>query len=433
MLTVALHYETGYLAFVPLLVWPFLVPSDLWRRLGRAVALGAAAALASAWVIVPVLAQSHWAARNQVLEGTGLENGYGARQMLWWLVTGNLYDNDRFPAGVHVYLSRRHRAGARRHRRLHCALAHLGRRPRPRDDLGGHAGDVVRAHDVRVLLRRSSPAAATSSSAASRWACSCRASCWPASRSSSWAASSCAARWPCSPRIAAAGPPGRPAGASSPGCASSRWSWCSSRPGATSTPTTATTRPTSACRPRPTRNRGPQIDRLLDYVRAHPMGRVYAGSPTNWGEDFVGGRGAGLQVPGEQGHRRGRLHAAHGLADDRPRVLLRREQPGRLPALRHRLPHPPLRHGVAGGGRQGRLLGGLLPLGAPPRRVHPRLRHHRRAHGHPGRRRLAERDPAASRRSSTSSATSPSPSTGRRRPRRPRPTRRDCRDRRGVS
>jgi len=104
MLTVALHYETGYLAFVPLVVWPFIVPSDLWRRLGRAAALGAAAALASAWVIVPVLQQSHWAARNQILEGTPLENGYGARQMLWWLVTGNLYDNDRFPAGFHVFL-----------------------------------------------------------------------------------------------------------------------------------------------------------------------------------------------------------------------------------------------------------------------------------------------------------------------------------------
>ena len=24
--------------------------------------------------------------------------------MLWWLVTGNLYDNDRFVAGFHVYL-----------------------------------------------------------------------------------------------------------------------------------------------------------------------------------------------------------------------------------------------------------------------------------------------------------------------------------------
>ncbi len=97
MVTIALHYETGYLAFVPLVVWPFLVPSDLWRRLGRAVVVGGAAFLASAWVVVPVLVQSHWAAKNQVLEGTGLENGYGARQVLDWLVTGRLYDDGRFP------------------------------------------------------------------------------------------------------------------------------------------------------------------------------------------------------------------------------------------------------------------------------------------------------------------------------------------------
>ena len=102
MLTVALHYETGYLAFVPLVVWPFIAPSDLWRRIGRAVALGAAAVLASAWVIVPLLAQSHWAARNQVLEGTGLENGYGAGQMLSWLLTGNLYDNGHSPSWLPV-------------------------------------------------------------------------------------------------------------------------------------------------------------------------------------------------------------------------------------------------------------------------------------------------------------------------------------------
>jgi len=96
MLTVALHYETGYLAFVPLVVWPFLVPSDLWRRLGRAIVLGAAAVAASAWVIVPLLDQSHWAARNQVLGGTGLENGYGAGQMLSWLFSGQLYDEGRW-------------------------------------------------------------------------------------------------------------------------------------------------------------------------------------------------------------------------------------------------------------------------------------------------------------------------------------------------
>ena len=33
----------------------------------------------------------------------------------------------------------------------------------------------------------------------------------------------------------------------------------------------------------------PQIDQLLAYVRAHPKGRVYAGSPTNWGQNFTVG------------------------------------------------------------------------------------------------------------------------------------------------
>jgi hypothetical protein len=33
----------------------------------------------------------------------------------------------------------------------------------------------------------------------------------------------------------------------------------------------------------------PQIDRLLAYVKAHPRGRVYAGSPSNWGQEFLVG------------------------------------------------------------------------------------------------------------------------------------------------
>ncbi len=85
----------------------------------------------------------------------------------------------------------------------------------------------------------------------------------------------------------------------------------------------------------------PQIDSLLAYVRDHPRGRVYAGSPTNWGHELPRRRRPGLQVPREQGRRRGRVHAADGVADDRSRVLLRRDQPGRLPALRHRVhDHP---------------------------------------------------------------------------------------------
>lgn len=103
MLTVGLHFETGYLAFVAVIVFPFLVPSDLRRRLVRAVLVGASALLASAWVIVPVLQQSHWAARNQVLEGTGLENGYGARQLLDWLVRGQLFDSNHWIAVITIF------------------------------------------------------------------------------------------------------------------------------------------------------------------------------------------------------------------------------------------------------------------------------------------------------------------------------------------
>ena len=33
----------------------------------------------------------------------------------------------------------------------------------------------------------------------------------------------------------------------------------------------------------------PQINALLAYVKAHPRGRVYAGAPTNWGNDFLVG------------------------------------------------------------------------------------------------------------------------------------------------
>ena len=146
MVTIALHYETGYLAVVPLVVWPFLVPSDLWRRLGRAVVVGAASFLASAWVVVPVLVQSHWAAKNQVLEGTGLENGYGARQILHWLFTGRMYDDGRFPV-VTILLAVGIAVCIARWRSQH-------RRPRPGHHLVRHAPHDLRAHDLRRAVRR---------------------------------------------------------------------------------------------------------------------------------------------------------------------------------------------------------------------------------------------------------------------------------------
>ncbi len=96
-LTMALHFETGYLAVIPIAIFPFLTPSDLRARVWRAGAVAAGALLASAWVTVPLLAQSRWAATNEILRHTPLENGYGAKQVMSWLVTGQLFDAHRFP------------------------------------------------------------------------------------------------------------------------------------------------------------------------------------------------------------------------------------------------------------------------------------------------------------------------------------------------
>ncbi len=96
-LTVALHFETGYLALIPLLLWPFVAGAPLARRIRRAtVALGGAL-LASAWVIVPLLAQRGWAAENEILRRTPLANGYGAERVVGWLVSGQLLDHGRLP------------------------------------------------------------------------------------------------------------------------------------------------------------------------------------------------------------------------------------------------------------------------------------------------------------------------------------------------
>jgi hypothetical protein len=96
-LTVALHFETGYLALSVLVVWPFVAGRPLVVRLRRAGVLVAGSLLASAWVIVPLVEQRRWAAVNEVFQGTQLVNGYGARQVLDWLVSGQLLDHGRLP------------------------------------------------------------------------------------------------------------------------------------------------------------------------------------------------------------------------------------------------------------------------------------------------------------------------------------------------
>ncbi len=96
-LTVMLHFETGYLALIPLAFFPLLAPSALGPRIRRALVVAAGTLAATAWVTVPLLLSARWASINDVLRGTALENGYGAGKVLGWLVSGQLMDAGRFP------------------------------------------------------------------------------------------------------------------------------------------------------------------------------------------------------------------------------------------------------------------------------------------------------------------------------------------------
>ncbi len=280
MVTVALHYETGYLAFVPLVVWPFITPSDAWRRLGRSIILGAAALLASAWVIVPLLDQSHWAARNQVLEGTGLENGYGAGQMLSWLFTGNLYDNGRWPIvtvlvgvgiGVSIWRWRSHMAGrALLTIWVVTLLMSFGRTTFGAlyDIVPGSSDVFIRRFQMGVQLS-GILLAGIGIVFLGRLLRDGVLRLLPEERRG-WAAE----------------PAGR--GIIAGLCIvalvlvlAPAWNAMDSYDSHNTT--------NIGFQAASDQQEEPNIDQLLDYVRAHPRGRVYAGQPTNWGNDFVVG------------------------------------------------------------------------------------------------------------------------------------------------
>ncbi len=96
-LTAALHFETGYSALGAVILFPFLIPSKLGERLKNAAIVLLGALVATSWITIPLLVNARWAAINSALIKTGLVRGYGARQDLRWLFTGQLFDDGRFP------------------------------------------------------------------------------------------------------------------------------------------------------------------------------------------------------------------------------------------------------------------------------------------------------------------------------------------------
>ena len=281
MLTVGLHFETGYLAFVPIVIWPFLVPSDLWRRLVRAVLVGGGAFLASAWVIIPLLDQSHWAARNQILQRTGLENGYGARHFSWMLVTGRIFDAIHWFPVITIFVGVGLVVCAVRWRTFLAGRALLtifvvtllmtfGRTT-------FHGLYSILPGSSDIFIRRFQIGVQFSGIliAGIGFVFVGRALVDAVSR-----------RLPEVRRRRLAQPAGQALLAGI--CVVSLLMVLA--PAWTSTDTYNRGNATNvSLQAESDRQELPHLDQLLDYVRAHPRGRVYAGAPTNWGMDFTVG------------------------------------------------------------------------------------------------------------------------------------------------
>ncbi|MGH2590479.1 MAG: DUF6541 family protein, partial [Actinomycetota bacterium] len=96
-LTVAVHLLTGYLALLSLGVLVLVRPSMFVRRLGRAALVGAGAVLIAAWVVVPILLDRAYTIQDEFSRGKVFYDSFGARRILSWMVSGELFDRDRFP------------------------------------------------------------------------------------------------------------------------------------------------------------------------------------------------------------------------------------------------------------------------------------------------------------------------------------------------
>ena len=96
-ITICVHLLTGYLALVSLPVFVLVVPREFLPRLGRSALVAGGALLASAWMLVPLLTDAGWTVNDAFSRGTFYYDSFGARKVLVWIATGELFDAGRLP------------------------------------------------------------------------------------------------------------------------------------------------------------------------------------------------------------------------------------------------------------------------------------------------------------------------------------------------
>ena len=96
-LTIAFNFIAGYLALllVPVLV---LTAPGPWRtRLVRGAAVGIGSLLIASWVLMPLVSDSAWVNSSPFFRDDFWNDSFGAREVLGWLVSGELFDAGRLP------------------------------------------------------------------------------------------------------------------------------------------------------------------------------------------------------------------------------------------------------------------------------------------------------------------------------------------------
>jgi hypothetical protein len=95
-LTITSHALTGYLALFVIVAFGIVARGAWLPRLARTAAVGVGALAASAWLLIPTFRDNEWT-RNGLPPGTFWTDSYGARKVLGWLVSGELFDHGRWP------------------------------------------------------------------------------------------------------------------------------------------------------------------------------------------------------------------------------------------------------------------------------------------------------------------------------------------------
>jgi Gpi18-like mannosyltransferase len=96
-ITIALHLIMGYLALLAIGAWVLIKPSEFRQRFIRAAIVGAGTVLTAAWVLVPLVQDSSYSSRSQYNQGTFWYDSFGAKKVLGWLFSGQLFDSGRLP------------------------------------------------------------------------------------------------------------------------------------------------------------------------------------------------------------------------------------------------------------------------------------------------------------------------------------------------